>query len=394
MYAPKLLRMLHCELDEYSEDSWLERLARKPDSVQHPLHHLLFIHCLEQSAETFFHLPTEDKPFGDGPWPCLNPACVHYLEPEVKHHNVTYSSYVSGKPIGTFSCECGFIYSRTGPDTSAEDRWKRGRIDAFGPVWEKKLGQLWTNEMLSLRAIARELGVDPLTIKRQAARMELSFPRPIRKSSPLNETRQLRPQRKRSPEMEKIENQRAEWIATMQNYPDIGIKAFRSKVPSVYTWLYRYDPVWLKEHRPSQMKRNKQRNSLVDWSSRDQKLAELVRTSAIRLKNANGRPIRITLSAIGRDIDQLSLLQQHLDKLPRTAQALKVHVKSRETFAVRRVQWAVVDCCLENVYLERWQLIRKAGVARLAEQPQVKSSLDAALQLLSTKIRDFSKEVI
>src|SRR5205807_1672488 len=98
----------------------------------------------------------------------------------------------SGSPIATFSCECGFIYSRTGPDTSAEDRWKRGRIEAFGRVWEKKLGLLWTNEMLSIRAIARQLGVDPLTIKRQAARMGLSISRPVRKSSALNETRQLR----------------------------------------------------------------------------------------------------------------------------------------------------------------------------------------------------------
>lgn len=380
MYAPELLRLLHCELDHRTGDNWLERLARKPDNAQHPLHHLLLIHCLGQTAETFFHLPTEDKPFGIGPWPCLNPACVHYLEPEVKLCNITYSSFVSGKPIGTFSCECGFIYSRTGPDTSAEDRWKRGRIDTFGPVWERKLGQLWANEMLSLRAIARELGVDPLTIKRQAAKMELSFPRPTRKSSPLNEARQLRPQRKRAPEKEKIENQRAEWIATMQNYPDIGIKALRSKVPGIYTWLYRNDSVWLKEHRPLPIMRNKQRNSIVDWSGRDQQLAELVEISAERLRNTSGKPSRISLSAIGRDIDQLSLLQQHLGKLPMTAQRLETLVETREAFAIRRLEWTAEQFRQMYIRPKRHELIRKAGIERIASEYPVRSILDETMK--------------
>jgi len=382
MYASELLRMLHCELDEHTEDSWLVRLARKPDNAQHPLHHLLFIHCLEQRAETFFHLPTENKPFGTGPWPCLNPACVHYLEPKIKKCDIIYSSYVSGRPIGTFSCDCGFIYSRTGSDTSAEDRWKRGKIEAFGHVWEKKLGQLWANEKLSLRAIARELGVDPLTIKRQATRMGLSFPRPVRKSSPLNETRQLRPRITRIPEKEKLESYRAVWIVTLQSYPDIGIKTLRSKVPGVYTWLYRNDPFWLNEHRPPPMKRTKQRNSPVDWSGRDQELAEIVRASAERLRKIPGRPSRISLSAIGRDIGQLSLLQQHLGKLPITAITLRKLVESREVFAVRRVQWVTEQYRQDHTHPTRWELVKKAGIERVAMLPAVKVAVEAGLQVL------------
>ena len=63
IYAPELLRLLHCDLDERMEDSWLVRLARKPDSAQHPLHHLLLIHCLGQTAETFFSPPYRGQAF-------------------------------------------------------------------------------------------------------------------------------------------------------------------------------------------------------------------------------------------------------------------------------------------------------------------------------------------
>lgn len=61
MYAPELLRLLHCELDEHMEDNWLIRLVHKPDNVQHPLHHLLLIHCLGQTAEAFFRLPCTEQ---------------------------------------------------------------------------------------------------------------------------------------------------------------------------------------------------------------------------------------------------------------------------------------------------------------------------------------------
>jgi hypothetical protein len=394
MYVPQLLRMLHCELDGRTEDSWLERLARKPDNAQHPIHHLLFIHCLGHTAETFFRLPTEDKPFGSGPWPCLNPACVHYLESVVRKCDVIFSSYISGRPMATFSCECGFIYSRTGPDISAEDRWKRGRIEAFGPVWEKKLGQLWMNETLSLRAIARELGVDPLTIKRHAAKMGLPFPRPGRKSLPLDETRQLRLQKIRVPEREKLESKRAVWIATMQNYPGIGIKALRSKVPGVYTWLYRNDLAWLKTHLPASKRKPRSQSSSVDWQKRDKDLAVQVEESARRLKAYPGCPIQITISAIGKDIGQLALLQQHLSMLPLTASLLKDLVETREAFAVRRIWWAEKQYKEGSRVPKRWEFIRHAGLGRLVMVPQVEGALNVALQELCSSHQQIIKGLI
>jgi Tn7-like transposition protein D/TniQ len=158
MYAAELLRLLCCELDDHAEDNWLVRLVHKPDNAQHPLHHLLLIHCLGQTAETFFRFPSQSKPFGDGPWPCFNPICHHYHQPQVSECTVIHSPFVSGKPIGAFSCACGFTYLRTGPDTSTEDRFKITRLQAFGNLWDARLGHLWEDGTVSLREIARQLG--------------------------------------------------------------------------------------------------------------------------------------------------------------------------------------------------------------------------------------------
>src|SRR6266566_2293291 len=110
MFDTDLLNLLHCELDENTEDCWLIRLIHKPDNSQHPLHHLLLIHSLGQTVEAFFRIPTQSKPFGDPPWPCLNQVCHHYLQLQINECNIKYSHNVSGRPIGTFSCSCGFTY--------------------------------------------------------------------------------------------------------------------------------------------------------------------------------------------------------------------------------------------------------------------------------------------
>ena len=54
----------------------------------------------------------------------------------------------------------GFIYARK----QSTDIFKIGRVKEFGHVWHQKLIEL-SCENISIRAIARELGVDSKTVK-------------------------------------------------------------------------------------------------------------------------------------------------------------------------------------------------------------------------------------
>jgi len=380
-YPDNVLSYFCCTLNRQSPDNWLARLIRKPDGSQHPLQHLLLMQFLGCTPETLF-LENADRPlFGTGPWPCLNPATDHYHQPRIESCNIVYSQYVNGRPVGTFSCSCGFIYSRTGPDVSVEDRFRFDKIKTFGQVWDTKLQVLWNDESISLRGIARQLGVDPLTIKRHATRIRLSFPRAGGKHSQLRESQQLH-STIRMPEAPTVEMYRTTWLAILQAEPSVGVKKVRNKVPGVYTWLYRNDREWLKEHIPVGIKKTELQSHRVNWEERDIQLAEEVQQAVSRLKSLPERSIHITKSAIGREIGQLALLQQHLDKLPKTAEALYIYVESREAFAVRRVQWTIIKCLQENIHLERWQLVRQAGVARITNYAQVSEALDVALQKL------------
>ena len=377
-FSHELLSLLHCEIDERVQENWLLRLVRASGHAQHTLHHLLLIHCLGHSAETFFSISSDWRPFGVVPWPCLNPECRHYQQLHIMECQVKHSQYVKGKPIGTFSCTCGFTYTRTGPDTSTDDLFRLSKVKSFGHVWENRLRALWEDETVSLRGIAKQLGVDPLTVKRHATRIGLTFPRPVSHSLPLKEGQKLRNGNTSRTESDKREVQREYWLITMKDNPGAGVKDLRCKIPSVYTWLYKNDLEWLKEHIPTR-KKAIQRSDRVDWNVRDRQIAELVKSSAVRIKDAPGRPVRITLAAIGRETRQMALLQQHLNKLPLSTEILAEFVETREEFAVRRIEWAACQYNLEDTQPERWELIRRAGVARLQSCKVVCSAIDKAI---------------
>ncbi len=178
-----------------------------------------------------------------------------------------------------------------------------------------------------------------------------------------------------------LEEYRARWISALEEYQGMGVKFIRGKFPKLYGWLYRHDTAWLKAHLPVKLRAHRQ-VSPVDWQQRDQQLAQLVEISAHRLRHQAGKPTQITLAAIGRDIGQLALLQQHLPKLPVVARLLGGLVETREAFAIRRIQWVTQQYEEELRIPKRWEFIKRAGIDRLATIPQIEEALDAALRKL------------
>ena len=139
-YSAELLALLHCEMTQSRLDStWLAMLAHQSKSVQHPLRHILAIRFLGSTVEEFFHQHTMPyKPFGNGPWPCLNPVCEHYYQRCISTYHTSEHTQ-KGRPLGKFACDCGYTYCRSGPDHLAEDVFRKDRVLAYGPLWKAKL---------------------------------------------------------------------------------------------------------------------------------------------------------------------------------------------------------------------------------------------------------------
>ncbi|MNW55055.1 hypothetical protein D3C74_326920 [compost metagenome] len=242
------------------------------------------------------------SPFGEGPWPCLNQAADHYRESLIPKVRITRCSD-TGKPVGTFTCNCGFSYSRRGPDKKSEDRYRIGRIKSFGPIWKKQL-TVYLEDGLSFRSVAKKLGVDTNTVIKYA-RLDSE------NESVSHEVVLLSPQ------------------------------TAKTKAP------------------------NKKRNAIpvrVDWEKRDLELSwEAEEVCKKLLDNQQKKPTRITISSVGKRIGKLSLLEKHKGKLPVTMAILSNHLETVEQYQLRRIQWAA-EQMQNEVPIKRWQLIRKAGI--------------------------------
>jgi hypothetical protein len=249
-YPAHFLQMLGCELVENERNTWLSRLVHNVDRMFHPLYHLLLIHYLGHNIQSFINLPSPSSPFGDGPWPCLNPLSQHYRQKVVFDCSIT----VDRRPRGVFSCECGFIYSRIGPDLCENDIFKVEQIWTVGPAWEKAFRKLWEESTISLREMAQKLGLNRQALRCQAERLGLSFLRPgglVRQ--PLRKI-QIHLNGGRV-SLETREHYRTLWLNAMRENPDKGSYALRKAYPKVYNWLYTNDRPWQKTHMPQRQLR-------------------------------------------------------------------------------------------------------------------------------------------
>ncbi|MFT4413449.1 TnsD family Tn7-like transposition protein [Bacillus sp. UMB0728] len=352
-YGHRLLEIMQSSIDNYN-NNWLNDMLRRNNRTSHPIRHLLLIQFLGISISDLFNKKVEYKPFREKPWPCLNPAASHYLKPVITDMELKYG-VDSKSPIGIFRCNCGFVYLRTGPDHNDEDRYKKTKVREYGPVWEAKLKQL-TEQRLSLRETARQLGADPVTVKKYAKKLDLKTYW-IKRSEKVEKGKSPI---KQDSTVEKRDGYRGEWLNLKKQYPSKSKTELRQLNNRVFTWLYRNDRDWLNRNSPK-LKSIANDNYRVDWERRDE---EIYNNALVAVNDmlSVGKPIRITISSIGSRIGIRPLLEKHLDKLPKTKWYLEGKTESIKDFQIRRLQWAVKELQDDGKDLSLWRIFRKAGI--------------------------------
>ncbi|WP_224984217.1 TnsD family transposase [Geomonas agri] len=342
-YGEQFLQRVGCQVQPEGGDSWLSRLVRKPRTASHPLKHILLMGFLGVDVNEFFSGGmVGHSPFGRGPWPCLNPVAPHYKKSVVTHCLITRNSE-SGKPVGNFICPCGFCYARTGPDGGREDRYRIGRIIQYGPVWESELLRWW-QKGIGLRAIARHLGVTSKTVTRHISYL------------------QVRPLQSPATTSNEVDIRRARWIKLRSSFPSAGRKLLRSLAQADYVWLYRHDRDWLKANMPPPLPYSKNRDLRVNWPRRDWEVAAAIQKAQRIIRARLGKPTRVTVSALGKYIGGLFILQHKLHKLPLTGRQLQKVCESKDGFALRRVRRAVEELKRQGQPLTAWRICRIAGM--------------------------------
>lgn len=311
---------------------WLEAIARKHRKAFAPLHHIL-IRLLIESLP----LANAGSQFGPGPWSCRNPLAEHYDQPVITDCKLHREG---DKAIGVFRCSCGYEFS-----TAPESRG-RAKILNLSPKFQTRLRELVSSGS-SLRGAARELHVDPNTVLRYVALLELETPW------------KLRPERVKLPSIDR-EAMRAAWTFGYASSPNLTRQKLRRRNPAVYAWLYRNDRDWLDRQLPA-ASRHAPNKPLLDWWAIDLEMAQTLRHRAAQLRTFIP-PQQITRLALERALGQPGWLEKRVRKLPRCAAVLSEVVESVEEFQCRRVIWAAEELLKQELPIQVWRLRRLAGL--------------------------------
>lgn len=385
-YSRSLLQSLQSDIGKQRQP-WLLKLVRqnRMAEMQPPLRHLLLMTFLGRRPEQFLSEFEEYKPFGDSPWPCLNRAASHFQKSTVDACRITNGQKnIKGRPVGLFSCSCGFRYLRVGPDSNNGDRLRLDRVISYGPVWEEYFKAQWNDASVTLTELGKDLNVIPFTLRRHAIRLNLPFPRKGRWARPTSEkvfTKYGKPRKTFDKEMEA---RREQWLSVRKQNPKARRKHLIGLAPYTYYWLSRHDQKWLDENMPA-AKVNKPQPVRVSWKTWDRKFPKAIERLAHEIRTRKGPPTRVSKEEIIRRLEHRAWLEHHLDKLPETDLALSKFVESREEFLVRRVKWTESIFVQERRCPTPHQFVVRAGTrTKTGDTHHVQAAVKAALHNLQS----------
>jgi hypothetical protein len=317
-------------IPESQPADWLLAITRKHRKAFHTLRHILLNLFLKD-----FPPRSHPKPFGDGPWPCMNPIADHCGYAVIETHALHRER---GVTMGRFACNCGFEYSQSavgGPR----------RILKRGAMFDAKLGELVANGH-GLRSAARVLAVDANTVLHHVARLALRVPWKLRRKAraiPRN-----------------IEAVRQAWTTANERNPDLDRGHLRRLIPDIYAWLYRNDRDWLMAQPPYSRTRVTP-GPRLNWQSVDKEMDREIHVVAQEIR-AESPPVRVTVAEIERRMNKPGWFYSRRGKLPLSVQSLDGVEESLEFFQCRRVLWAAQALESNRTSIKIWRLRRLAGL--------------------------------
>ncbi len=333
---------------------WFKNIAKDSyKGIIHPLRHILLIEFLAKNVLNFIqNFERHYNPFGVGPWPCLNPVVTHYKELVITDCTISRrSSYL--KPIGIFKCDCGYIYSRSGPDKDANDKYVKKQVREYGDIWEYNLKNHILSGITSMRELGRLMECDSKTIRSYAKELGII--------DLLTTNAKVEVKKRNNAEIE--QEYKNKILIYLTDHPRCTRSELKKNCEKQVSWLLNHNPLWIKEMQPKPDIYNKPYKTnpkFIDWIKRDNELYEKVNELINIIKNNNLRK-RLTKSLICRALGLRSnSLNPHL--LPRTCKLIDSNIESVIEFQKYRVILTIQKLYSQNEKLKYHRVVAKAGL--------------------------------
>lgn len=311
---------------------WTQRLLHKPDALINPVHYLLLMRFLAVSIPDFYTKSYgHAHPYGDGPWPCRNPACPHYLQDVISNVMLTLAY---SRHQGVFACpHCGFIYKR-GKATPKEQQYEgQIRVVEYGYLWHDTLKKQMA-EGVPIMQISESMHCGYLTVLQLGVKFGFYSEEKLPVRQPYKRKRKT--VAKNVKKFYSKSYYRQQWNQTVREYPVASRSELMHINPQAHKWLRQNDLSWYEANSPVS------RRSLYTWEDKDELLLKKVMAGVAYLRNLPGKPLWISRTAVERYGDAYTnATAMKKGHLPKTQKYLTENLETREGWQKRKIQWAV-----------------------------------------------------
>jgi hypothetical protein len=210
---------------------------------------------------------------------------------------------------------------------------------------------MWPNRSLSLAQIARTLGVQEQTARAWGTGLGLRVPRGLSTDDAAFEARR--------------DQMREAWLKLRDGQGGRRTRVLR--------WLSRNDHAWFAAHAVD--RRTPHYAAMApDWEARDQVLAGIVSSAALKLKSV--RPFRrVSRTGIAETLRIAGIVQGAGKRLPKFTANVDAVVEHWRTYALRRVE----TLRAEDPAAPPWMIREKASIPRpLPKDPELLQALGYA----------------
>ncbi|SHH68329.1 TnsD family Tn7-like transposition protein [Desulfosporosinus lacus] len=279
-----------------------------------PIYHILMMCFLKGSVKEFVECKVSENPFGNGPWPCQNPICMHYGTNTCQNSDLRY---VNGVATGFFHCEqCGMIYKQI------RRKGKTGQIliVEYGSIWKTEMLRLLGTEKMTAPEAAKILKCSPSAIRWQKKKIGLTKKRThVRRPPPY------------SPDVGPENYYKELVLKFCKEYGEVMPTVLRRHAPGAYSYLCKNDYVWLREHMVY-------KRDLAEYRKQDYEMLKKVQSAYEQIRKGGDSEKRITRGYIAKiaGLGKNTLVAGALKK-PRTKIFIDSVIESKEDWLRRRI---------------------------------------------------------
>ena len=334
-YGDEFLKVVDA-YDEIAEESWAARITHYPNSLLHPMYHVLMAQILAGSIAEFFEKEcAKTLPFEKGPWPCHNPVCPEYLRDIIEEYTSNpYHGYIHAR----FECPvCGMVYRRKQAMPKHEQYIRKPKFVDYGPLWYDTLRRCLVEEKMTARETCRLMKCDFYTVNKHALMKGFIAPdEAYSYSRPVKEKREALSSPLSVPGDELKQQYRSRWLQLIESNPNINRSRMIFIDHECHSWLRKNDLKWYEDNSPPE------RYTYFDWESRDAEVLDKVRLAVESLRTAEGKPKWVSRDAV-ITLTGLHILsnKRAMAQMPLTSAFLEENLESMVEWRKRKITWAI-----------------------------------------------------